>query len=585
MAQVNVRNRGSKDKPKWEYRFEAAKVDGKRKHISKGGFPTKAAALEAGNAALAEYNRAGQHFEPSEISVSDYFDFWIKNFCEVNLADSTTQGYSLIAKKHIVPKLGHYRLKSIDTITLQEFINETYVVNGFSKQYMKTILKVIRQAFSYAKKSAKLIQENPAEDTFLPNIDVSEEEMIVLTSEEVSTILDRFKKTPYQYYALLTSYYTGLRISEVYGLTWDDIDFENKTLTVNKIAKKFDYNSSKDKNYRGIKGKAQTKWYLGACKTKSSYRTLQIGDTLLNALADYKEMQEENEKVYDEYYIRIYGKEEYSQNRRKVTRLIQMDNSAGAEVPLERIRMIFVKENGAFTGNDSMKYPSKVINGILGIRFNFHALRHTHATMLIEQGLPIKTVSKRLGHANTQITWDTYVKVTEKMETEAVETFEKEAGLKLRDEYLYSIWKLTINKCNNVTYYKEKGITVCEEWKNDFKSFEEWSNENGYEDGLRLLRKDKSANYEPDNCMWGTESKSVRGEYVYSDGENMKSYSVKKVGRGWQYRITNYDENGKRKDISKAGFATENDAAVAAEGVINEMFQEKQNKPKLRLVK
>ena len=583
MAKINVRNRGTKDKPKWEYRFEAAKVDGKRKHISKGGFSTKAMALEAGTAALAEYNRAGQVFEPSEVSVSDYFDYWLKNYCEVNLSDNTTHGYNVIINKHIKPKIGLYKLKAIDTMTLQKFINDMYVVNGFSKGYIKTVLKVIRQGFSYARKTAKLIALDPSEDISLPNMDVSDDEMIILTKEEVGSILDRFKKSPNQYYAILISYYTGLRVSEVYGLTWNDIDFDKKTITVNKIAKKFDYNSKKDKTYRGIKGKAATKWYLGACKTINSYRTIQIGDTLINALLDYKEWQEENEKVYGEYYKRTYVKNEVTRNNRKVQRIIQMDNSAGVEIPMDQVKLVCVKENGEFVGTDAMKYPSKVINTQLGIRFNFHALRHTHATMLIEQGLPIKAVSERLGHASTQITWDVYVKVTDKMENEVVETFEEQAGLKFRDEELYSIWKQTLNK-KNITYYKERGITVCDEWM-DFKTFEKWSEENGYSSGLRLLRTDKAGNYEPDNCQWGTESKSVRGEYVYSDGENVKSYSVRQVGRGWQYRITNYDEFGKRKDISKAGFATEDEAAIAAEAVISDLLNNKVEKPKLKLVK
>ncbi|MBE5896027.1 MAG: hypothetical protein E7285_10260, partial [Lachnospiraceae bacterium] len=60
-------------------------------------------------------------------------------------------------------------------------------------------------------------------------------------------------------------------------------------------------------------------------------------------------------------------------------------------------------------------------------------------------------------------------------------------------------------------------------------------------------------------------------------------YSVSQVGRSWRYSITNYDETGKRKNISKAGFATENEAALAAEEVIHELFKKK--KPNLRLVK
>ena len=88
--------------------------------------------------------------------------------------------------------------------------------------------------------------------------------------------------------------------------------------------------------------------------------------------------------------------------------------------------------------------------------------------------------------------------------------------------------------------------------------------------------------------MFGTETKSVKGEYVYSDGVNMKSYSVRKIGRGWQYRINDYDDAGKRKEYTKAGFPTENDAALAAEAFICEMLENKTLHPeeiKLKLVK
>ena len=71
-----------------------------------------------------------------------------------------------------------------------------------------------------------------------------------------------------------------------------------------------------------------------------------------------------------------------------------------------------------------MKYPSKVINYELGIHFNFHALRHTHATMLIEANVPVKAVSERLGHSNTRTTLETYVHVTDSMREDAVNKFE-----------------------------------------------------------------------------------------------------------------------------------------------------------------
>ena len=74
MAKLIINNRGDKKKPSWQYRFEIAKVNGKRRYVSKAGFRTKEEAEKAGTIALAEYQRAGKHFEPSEMSVSDYLD-------------------------------------------------------------------------------------------------------------------------------------------------------------------------------------------------------------------------------------------------------------------------------------------------------------------------------------------------------------------------------------------------------------------------------------------------------------------------------------------------------------------------------
>lgn len=440
MAKLNIRNR-NKDKfdkdgkakaPNWEYRFEAAKIDGKRKHISKAGFKTKKEAEIAGTKALAEYNNAGLKFEPTEVSVSDYLDYWLKNYCQTNVADSTMTAYKNIINKHFKPRIGHYKLKAVNTLILQEMVNDIYVKQGFSKAFMKNILKVMKGSLKYAKVTAKLIQDNPAEDVKLPNMasDSEAEEIIILTKNDVNRILERFKDNPSTYYAILTAYYTGLRVSEVYGLTWDCIDFENKKLKVDKIAKKIEKEGkvSESGRKRGVRGKSTTKWYFGTCKTPTSYRTIDIGDTLLSALKEYKAWQEANEETYAELYTKQYLKPERTATNRNVQRLIPMQDME-FDIPLERTYPVFIKENGEFRGSDTIKYASKVINYELGIQFNFHALRHTHATMLIEAGVPVKAVSDRLGHGNVRTTLETYVHVTERMKTDAVDKFEAMGSL------------------------------------------------------------------------------------------------------------------------------------------------------------
>ena len=435
MAKLNItnRNKGQFDKdgkpkaPNWQYRFEAARVDGKRNTISKAGFKTKKDAEIAGTKALAEYNNAGLKFEPTEISVSDYLDYWLKNYCAMNVADSTMSAYRNIIKKHIKPQIGHYKLKSITTLVLQELVNDIVIKCGFSKAYIKNILKVVKGSFKYARVTAKLIQVDPAADVSLPTMssDADAEEIIVLTKDAVNRILERFRGTPSTYHAILTAYYTGFRVSEVYGLTWDCVDFENKKITVNKIAKKIEKEGKTSEKgvKRGIRGKSTTKWYFGSCKTPKSYRTIDVGDTLLNALKEYKEWQEKNEVEYDKLYTRQYLKDEVTDANRKVKRIIPLTDM-DFEIPLERTMPVFIKENGTFQGTDAIKYASKVINGELGIHFNFHALRHTHATMLIEAGVPVKAVAERLGHDNVRTTIETYIHVTDTQRSDAVNKFE-----------------------------------------------------------------------------------------------------------------------------------------------------------------
>lgn len=91
--------------------------------------------------------------------------------------------------------------------------------------------------------SVNFINENPAEKVHIPRYEVvCGDPAHIFTQEEIEKILDRFKDVPYIYYSFLTAYYTGMRVSEVYGLTWDNIDFDKKTITVNKnIIKKNKY--------------------------------------------------------------------------------------------------------------------------------------------------------------------------------------------------------------------------------------------------------------------------------------------------------------------------------------------------------
>ena len=424
MGNVYVQKRGKV----YQYQFAIASIDGKRKYKNKSGFRTKSEAIEAGVKAYNEYINVGHCIEPSKMSYSDYLDYWMKEHCEINLKYHTIQAYQNIIKNHIKPKLGFYMLSQLTTSVIQEFINNIYLEKGFSKNFLKNILKVLKGSLGYATDVVGFIKVNPSLKVRLPKYDIPDSDPVyILSNEEVEKILERFSNNPCVYYAFLTAYYTGLRVSEVFGLTWDDIDFVKRTITVNKnILKK---NQAGGTKKRLISGNSTTVWYFGTCKTKGSYRTIEIGDTLLKALKKYKEEQIQNRKDYGDTYMKHYKKIVNNPYNSKPE--IKIINAyAELEVPLEEVKLVFLKKNGVFEGTDSCKYPFKVIHYELGIPCRFHDFRDTHATRLIEAGADIKAVSKRLGHSNIRTTYEIYVKVTTKMESDTVEKFES-IGLNL----------------------------------------------------------------------------------------------------------------------------------------------------------
>ena len=418
MSNVTIQKRGKY----YQYKFEIASVDGKRKFLNKSGFRTKSEAEKEGILAYNEYLNTGKSFSASEMSYSDFLDYWLDNHCKINLKYHTIEAYSNIVKTHLKPNLGFYKLSQITKPTLQDFLNKIYVEKAYSKNFLNNIRKVLKCSFNYAVDN-EYVKVNSAANLKLPKYDEPPKDVAhIFTTEEINTILDRFKNNHCVYYAFLTAYCTGLRIAEVFALTWDDIDFKNKTISVNKnILKKNQAGGTKG---RHLSGNSTTVWYFGTCKTQTSYRTVPIGDTLLNALKEYKEEQEMHKQNYGDTYMKHYKKNVINPyNNKPETKIVNA--YAEIDIALPEVDFVFVKNNGVYEGTDSTKYPFKVIHYELGIPCRFHDFRDTHATKLIESGADIKAVSKRLGHRNIDITYNIYVRVTQKMENETANKFEE----------------------------------------------------------------------------------------------------------------------------------------------------------------
>ncbi len=399
----HVRKRGNK----WYYSFEASIVDGKRKRIERVGGRTKKEAEAALRKALEEYNNAGLHFEPTEISVYDYMDYWFKNYVQLNCKYNTQNNYETIIKNHIKPALGIYKLKSLTPVILQEFINKKYL-SGFSKNHLTNMMTVLSGSIKYAVHPCKFIKDNPMQYVKYPKYEHSKLEIDhkLISIDEFEKIIKRFPAGTTFYIPIMIGYYTGCRIGEVMALTWEDVDLEKGTIDVNKIIYK-----------------RKPNWYFGSTKTESSVRIIKIGKTLIDALKKQKKWQTENRLKYGQHFTQQYEVEELDGND-ILRRIHSLPVSVDAGV-MKPINMVCTKENGDVVTPDTFKYAARVIHYSLGILFNFHSLRHTHATILIENGANTRDVQARLGHANIETTLGTYTHATEKMAEQSVNIFEK----------------------------------------------------------------------------------------------------------------------------------------------------------------
>ena len=221
-------------------------------------------------------------------------------------------------------------------------------------------------------------------------------------------IFERFPERSAAHIPLKLGLECGLRRGEVFGLTWDDVDFDQKTLTVcRQEAKYVDKNrSTTDKQKsNGSSECGDGYWYLGATKTKTSKRTIDLSDDMVDILKREKTRQEKATAYYGEFYRHYY-----------------LEHGLFSDVPQNRIletptenpvHFVCVEECGKRLTYHTIEHATSVIKRDIAKYFTFHSCRHTHATTLAELGLPDVYIQNRLGHASPMITISVYEHISD----------------------------------------------------------------------------------------------------------------------------------------------------------------------------
>ena len=217
-----------------------------------------------------------------------------------------------------------------------------------------------------------------------------------------------------------------MRAGEICGLTWDDIDLDDRSLTVRRSMY---YNNT-------IKC-----WEVKVPKNGKS-RIIDFGESLYKILVDSKKAQTSNEKFYDEYYethfyqqFDIKGKQLF-QIYTKTSGKLESRSSRSTEgksfssinhaKPYYRLNFVCSKENGEMITTQTLKWLNKVVKSLVPSvpDFHFHGLRHTYATILISNGANMKDVQELLGHSDIKITLNTYSHITKESRRKAIDIFE-----------------------------------------------------------------------------------------------------------------------------------------------------------------
>ncbi len=310
-----------------------------------------------------------------DMTVETWFDYWIENIKGANAKKNTISNYINRFNNSIKPYIGNMKLRDVKPLHCQNVLNQM-VASDYKNSTIGLVRTAMKMMFEDAVEN-DIILKSPVTKAVNCTQGKESSEKNALTVEEQRIFLEFAKKSSYylQYAFILQ---TGIRVGELIGLKWSDVDFERKILCISRTTNQ-------------INGE----WVTGTPKSRAGTREIPLTDEAVKILKEEKKR-----------HGRI------------------------SVIPMQFHDFVFVSKNGKSIDNSSYNAALRKISAKAGIeQISIHTLRHTFATRCIEAGMQPKTLQTILGHSKIDVTMNIYVHVMEK--TKNAEMKNVEAALKV----------------------------------------------------------------------------------------------------------------------------------------------------------
>jgi integrase len=317
---------------------------------------------------------SGAHVEPTRLTAAEYLEKWLADYAKPNVAAKTYERYEQIIRLHLAPALGSYPLAKLQPLHIQEYYSRALQSGRLDKRpgnlSPTTVLhhhRVLKEALGQAVKW-QIIPRNPADAVEPPR--PTRKEMRVFTPDQIGRLLEAARGT-YLYIPILLAVATGARRGEILALRWRDADLDAGTISVCR---------SLQQTKAGLSFKEP--------KTARSRRVVVLPAFAVDILRRH--------------------------------RVEQAEQRLRVGPAWEDHDLVCCREDGRPIAPNSIHSAYETVLRKAGVPYvNLHALRHSHATMLLAQGVHPKIVSERLGHSQIAVTMDLYSHVSLPMQQEA----------------------------------------------------------------------------------------------------------------------------------------------------------------------